>query len=632
MGGFLKLINKRLLSFTGEIFNFKKFSSHSSSLQKVTDLDEANSVLNPFFNLLPGIENPNNIVNVIYSALKLKGTANSGLPLLQKKMQEHGLLSSHLGTQEISRVLLRCQSDSQSALTFFNWVKFDMGLKLNTQNYCFVIHVLVWSRKFSQAMRILSEVVELNKDLRKNGDIFKSLLLCSNDCNWDPVVFDMLIKAYLKVGMVKESYKVFKKMAKLGFVPQVITVNCLLNGLSKSKYGKKCWDIFEEMGRIGVCPNPCTFNILTYVVCKDGDIDKVNKFLEQMEEEGFDPDIVTYNMLVHGYCREGRLKDAIYLYNIMFRRGIHADVVTYTALINGLCKGGSLKTAHQLFSEMIERGLKPDIVAFNTLISGYCKEGSMQEARSLLIDMIRSGLHPDNFTCRILVEGYQKKKNLISAVNLVVELLRFGFTIPGDVYDYLIIALCGNRRPFAAKRLMEEITAGDNYKPNADIYYNLIDSFCDENYVEEGLVYKAEMESKDLKPNLGIYGAIICSLCRLSRLKEAKNFMREMVVSGMNPDTEICRSLVSGYCKERNISEAASTLRIFAQEFQVFDTISYNELCRVICHKDGVAKLMEFQDYLKEVGFVPNGQTCKYVIDGLKKAVQIDHGTTYLVE
>lgn len=619
MGGFSKLINKRY------------FSSHSSSssLQKVTDLDEAKLVLNPLFNLLPELQNPNNIVNVIHSALKLKDTTNSGgLPLLQEKMQEKGLLS-HLGTQEISRVLLRCQSDSQSALTFFNWVKFDMGLKLNTQNYCFVVHVLVWSRKFSQAMRILSELVELNKDLRKNGDIFKTLLLCSNDCNWDPVVFDMLIKAYLKHGMVKESYRVFKKMVKLGFVPQVITVNCLLNGLSKSNYGKICWEIYEEMGRIGVHPNPCTFNILTCVVCKDGDIDKVNKVIEKMEEEGFDPDIVTYNMLVHSYCREGRLKDAIYLYNIMFRRGIQADVVTYTSLINGLCKAGSLKPAHQLFSEMIQRGLKPDVIAYNTLISGYCKEGLMQEARSLLHDMIGSGIRPDNFTCRTLVEGYHKKNHLISALNLVMELLRFGFTISGDVYDYLIIALCGNKRPFAAKRLMEEIIAGDDYKPNADIYCNLIDSFCDENYVEEGLVYKAEMETKDLKPNLGVHRAIICSLCRLSRFKEAEKFMREMVVSGMDPDTEICRSLVNGYCKERNISKATSTLRVFAQEFQVFDTVSYNELCQVICNEDGVAKLMEFQDDLKEVGFVPSGQTCKYIIDGLlKKAVQIDQPNT----
>lgn len=622
----MKLTNTRS-SFPREIFNFKSYTSkaenYSTSLQKVTDLGEPKSISNPFFHLLPEIKNPNNIVNLICSALKLKDVVNSPLPLLQKSMREQGLIN-HLGTQEISRVLLRCQSDANSALTFFNWVKSDVGLKLNTQNYCFVVHILVWSREFPQAMSILSELVDMNRGMGKNVDIFKSLLLCSNECNWDPVVFDMLIKAHLKFGMLKESYRAFRKMVKLGFVPQVITINCLLNGLSKSKYSSKCWEVYKEIGRIGVHPNPCTFNILTCVVCKDGDVDKVNEFLEKMEEEGFDPDIFTYNMLVHSYCRKGRLKDAIYLYHIMFRRGIEPDVVTCTVLINGLCKQGSVRDAHQIFAEMIQRGLRPDLMAFNTLISGYCKEGLMHEARSLLHDMIGSGLHPDNFTCKILVEGYHKQNHLISAVNLVVELQRFGFPIPQDVYDYLIIALSEEKRPFAAKRLLEGIRC--HYEPSAEMYYSLIDSFCQCNYVEEGLLYKAEMESKDMKLNLGIYRTLICSLCRLSRMKEAENFIREMVQSGIDPDTDICRSLVTGYCKERNIFEAESILRLFALEFQVFDAISYNELSRVICKEYGVAKLMEFQDDLKEVGFVPNGQTCKYAVDGLKKVMLINKG------
>ena len=45
----------------------------------------------------------------------------------------------------ISRVLLRCQSDSSAALTFFNWVKNDLGLKhKNTRPIIVVLLLTLW--------------------------------------------------------------------------------------------------------------------------------------------------------------------------------------------------------------------------------------------------------------------------------------------------------------------------------------------------------------------------------------------------------------------------------------------------------------------------------------------------------
>ncbi|KAL3520505.1 hypothetical protein ACH5RR_018654 [Cinchona calisaya] len=598
-----------------------KSQNYSSSLQRVPEINEAKSVSNPLYNLLPEIQNPNNIANLVCSTLKLKDNARLSLSLLHKTMQEQGHLS-HIGNREISRILLRCQSDSSTALTFFHWVKFDLGLNLNTENCCIIVHILVWSRKFSQAMKILSELIKLDEDVSRSLDVFKTLLLCTDVCNWDPVVFDMLMKAYLKMGMVKESYRVYRKIVKLGFVPSVVTINCLLNGLSKMNYGEKCWEIYGTMGRIGLHPNSCTFNILIHVVCKEGNVEKVNGFLEKMEEEGFDPDIVTYNMLMDSYCKKGRLKDAIYLYDIMFRRGVVPDLLTYTALINGFCKGGNVKDAHRLFSTMIHRGLKPDLRAFNTLLVGYCREGMMQESRSLLHDMIRDGIHPDDFTCRTLVEGYHKQDCLISALNLVVELQRFGFSVPQDVYHYLGIALCRENRPFAAKSLLEGI-ACPSYEPNPEILCNLIGSLCQCNSVEEAMYLKAGMESKNMLLDLGTYKAIICCLCKLSRCKEAVNLTREMVESGVRPDIEICRALVNGLCQKRDFSEAECLLRFLAKEFQVLDIVSYNELVRILCEKGDLAKLMEFQDSMKKVGFTPNGLTCKYVIGGLQSAMGI---------
>ncbi|XP_016649087.1 PREDICTED: pentatricopeptide repeat-containing protein At5g40400 isoform X2 [Prunus mume] len=557
-------------------------SSSSSALQTIPD-SHSISVSNPLYHFLPQTQNPNNIVNLICSSLK---QGNAHLALLQNDIKE---LLPHLGAQEISRVLLRFQSDYSSALVFFNWVKNGLGLRPTTQNYCIVIHILACSKKFPQAMKLLWELIELVRDVSPKDDIFQNLVVCTEDCNWDPVIFDMLIKAYVKAGMIGDGFSTLKKTIRVGFIPSVIACNCLLNGLVKLNCIDQCWEVHEEMGRIGIHPNVYTFNILINVLCKDGDVDKVNAFLEKMEEEGFDPDIVTYNTLISSYCRKGRLEDAFYLYKIMYRRGVMPDMVSYTALMNGLCKQGKVREAHQIFHRMIDRGLDPDTVSYNTLISGYCHEGKMQESRSLLHEMIRNGICPDDFTCRIVIEGYGKEE----------------------------------LRPFAAKSLLER-SSKDGHLPGLDIYNKLIESLCENLYVAEALLLKAEMVRKNIKPDLITYRTLICCLCHISRTAEGESLMEEMAESGLAPNLEICRSLIKGYCKERDIDKAETLLGLFAKEFQVFDSESYNTLVKVFCEDGDMAKLLELQDRMMKVGFAPNSLTFKYVIHGLWRTARPD--------
>ncbi|XP_073293436.1 uncharacterized protein [Primulina huaijiensis] len=520
----------------------------SAKLRNPSALQTINGkpIPNPLYNFLPSTENPNNIVTLVCSSLKKKDC------VYWDHLQQKGLFSNFTSL-EFSRVLLRCQSDSCTALTFFKWVKKYLGLEPNAHNYSIMIHNLVWSKNFKQAMKLLLELVEM----KGNGlSVYKNLISCSNECNRDPVVLDMLIKAYLKKGMVEESFRTFRKMLNLGFVPSLITINCLLNGLSKVDCGEKCWDVYEKLQNIGVHPNACTFNILTHVLCNEGNVDKVNEFLERMEDQGFDPDVVTYNMLIDSYCKT----------------------------------------------------------------DGYCKQRMMKEVRSLLFDMIGSGIHPDNFTCWIIIKGYHDQDRLISALNLILDITHMGVTVSHDVYLYLILALCKENRPFAAMSLLDQMCQNGGV-PSEEIYNELIGSLCRGNFVKEALKLKVEMVSMDMKPNLNSYRGMIRGLCGSNRTVEGQFLMQEMVESGLPPDVEICRTVTNGQCKERNFVEAEKLLKLFAEELQIFDSECYNALVRMLSMEGDLAKLMEFQDRMTKIGFEPNKLTCKYVIDGMRRAM-----------
>ncbi|XP_042479627.1 pentatricopeptide repeat-containing protein At5g40400 isoform X2 [Macadamia integrifolia] len=594
---FLRLTNGgSLFSPTAPVSNsvcsaipLHNFSSSSSSLQILAE-SKMELLYNPLYSFLPRAHNPYNTVDIICSHLKLN---NGDLTFLREDLK---WVLPHLGAHDVSRVLLRCQSEQCAALSFFDWIKNDLGFRPTSQNYCIIVHILVWSRNFAQAMKLLSELIEESAmEVHSSEYVFRDLVLSTEGCNWDPVVFDLLIKAYVKLGLVRVGLISFQKTMKIGFVPNVSVCNCLLNGLLKSNHLDCCWKIYKEMGRIGIFPNSYTFNILTHVLCRDGDGDgdvgKVNVFLEKMEEEGFDPDVVTYNTLIDSYCRKGRLDDAFYLYKIMYRRGVPPDLVSYTTLMKGLCKQGKVRDAHQLFHRMVHRGLSPDIISFNSLISGYCKQGKMLESRSLLHGMIQSGIFPDDFTCHTLIEGYVNGGRLLSALNLILELKRSGVLISQDIYCYLIMALCQENRPNAAASLFRRMSQ-DGYKPSLEVYNGLILSFCNYDDLCEAFLLKDEMVCKGLKPDLITYRALIDCLCRLGKSAEAESLMCDMVASGLFPDSLICRALIKGFCKEEDLDKAESLLTYFA----------------------------ELQDKMLKLGFVPNILTCKSLIHGLSKA------------
>ncbi|EOA15402.1 hypothetical protein CARUB_v10006941mg [Capsella rubella] len=602
---------------------FFSSSSSSSLIPRCSHIPKP--IYNPFYNLLPQTQNPNKIVDVICSTLNHR----DHLVLLPNLRGEVETLIPHLGYPEISRVLLRFQSDASRALVFFKWVKFDLGKRPNVGNYCLLLHILASSKKFPLAMQYLCELIDLtSKEDAEVGeeDVFSVLVSATDECNWDPVVFDMLVKGYLKLGLVEEGFRVFRKVIVSGFRVSVVTCNHLLNGLLKLELLDNCWQVYNVMCRVGIHPNTHTFNILTNVFCNDSDFQEVDEFLEKMEEEGFEPDLVTYNTLVSSYCRRGKLKDAFYLYKIMYRRRVVPDLVTYTSLIKGLCKDRRVREAHQTFHRMVDRGIKPDCISYNTLIYAYCKEGMMQESKKLLHEMLGNSLVPDRFTCKIIVEGYVREGRLHAAVNFVVELRRLRVKIPFEVCNFVIESLCREGKPFAAKHLLERLNEEEGHEAKPETYNTLIESLSRCDAIEEALLLKGKLKKQNHVLDVKTFRALIGCLCRIGMNSEAESLMAEMLDSEVKPDSFICGALVNGYCKELDFDKAESLLSFFAMEFRIVDTESYNLLVKAIGDTgSGYNKVLELQERMQKLGFVPNSLSCKYLIRVLEQPSLPNH-------
>ncbi|KAL0340851.1 UNVERIFIED_CONTAM: Pentatricopeptide repeat-containing protein [Sesamum radiatum] len=357
----------------------RNYSTSPSAVQTLT-LNQPISN-NPLYNFLPETQNANNLVALVCSSLKLKDGA------FWEYLRQQGSFCRFTG-DDLSRILLRCQSDSYAALAFFTWVRNNLALKPNAQNFCIMIHILVWSKNYKEAMKILLELVQLKGtgtgNVSERFNVYESLILSTNDCNWDLAVLDMLIKAYLRKGMVKESFQTFRKIVRAGFVPSIVTINCLLNGLSRMDFG----------GNVG------------------------------------------------RYCKEGRLKMRYICITSCLEERVEADAVSYNTLIYGYCKEGMMQEARSVLFAMIGRGIAPDNFTCWTLVKGYQNLDRMISALNLVLELTRFGVVISRDMYCYLILALCKENRPFAAKSLLEQMSLNGYIPSEEMYNELIDSLC----------------------------------------------------------------------------------------------------------------------------------------------------------------------------------------------
>ncbi|KAL5228927.1 hypothetical protein ABZP36_017192 [Zizania latifolia] len=533
-----------------------------------------------------------------------------------KPLVELSRLLPYLGHDELTAVILRAgHSHPLPTLRFL--LALPPPIQPSPPHLAFLAHSLASSRFFSHALDALSHLLRLHP----SHDAVPTLLH-SNPTAPHPSLSGLLVKALLRHARLRDALRAALRAAAAGFPPDAAAFNALLASLSRVGRFDELWTARAVMTRAGVRPNAHTFNILVAALCRGEDAERAQGFLEELEEQGFEPDVVTYNTLLSGYCRRGRLQDALHLFDVMPYRRVQPDLISHTVVMDALCKAGRVSDARRMFDRMFQSELSPDAVAYSVLITGYCNEGRLKEARLLLMEMVGSGLSSEGFALKVVIECHVKVGKLLTCLNMVSPIRKYGVAIPLQSYSCLIGALCEDMRPNAARGLLHWMIE-DGHIPSLAMYNMIVKCFCQCGIVEEALGVKVEMISREVRPDFDTYQALVTCLCRLERSIDGESVMAEMVESGLQPDESICAALVCGFCKEGALNRAELILKAFVLDFHVRCNESYNALMRAYCEIRSSKESLALQDRMLELGFVPSRETCRSLILGLSRSIDL---------
>ncbi|XP_057973791.1 pentatricopeptide repeat-containing protein At1g77405 [Malania oleifera] len=141
-------------------------------------------------------------------------------------------------------------------------------------------------------------------------------------CPPDTFTYTILISSYCKYSLqtgcrkairrrLWEANHLFRIMLFKGFVPDVVTYNCLIDGCCKTYRIGRALELFDDMNKRGCLPNRVTYNSFIRYYSAVNEIEKAVEMLRRMEKMKHEmPTCSSYTPIIHALCEVGRVVEA----------------------------------------------------------------------------------------------------------------------------------------------------------------------------------------------------------------------------------------------------------------------------------------------------------------------------------
>uniref|UniRef100_A0ACD5X9I4 Uncharacterized protein n=1 Tax=Avena sativa TaxID=4498 RepID=A0ACD5X9I4_AVESA len=499
------------------------------------------------------------------------------------------------------------------ALKILGSIVQQSGLERIAHIYCMAAHILIQAQMHSQAMTVLKN---LAVEAFSCSDIFSSLLRTISRCDSSPMVFDLLINAYLKERKVVDASKAILLMDACGFSASAHSCNNVLNALVDIGESKHVWFFLKESLARKFPLDVVTCNIVLNSFCIEGNLKKANLMLQKMKSRSL-TNVVTYNTILYWYVKKGRFKAAmcvledmekncveadVYTYNIMIdklcrmKRSTRAylllkrmrednlapDECTYNTLIKGFFDEGKMKLAIYIFNEMLKQSLKPSLATYTTLIDGYCRNGTTDEALRVLYEMQAAGVEPSELTYSAMLNGYCKASMLGHAMNLIDVLKARGTTINRTMYTILIDGFCQLGLVSKAKHILKSMLV-DGINPDVITYSVLINGMCKMGKLDEPKEVLARMQKTGVLPNEVLYTTLVCYCCKAGYVTEALKYFVDIYRRDLTANTFIHNTLLCALYGKGMIAQAEQFKQYMSRMQISFDVTSFNCIIDYYC-------------------------------------------------
>ncbi|XP_057430145.1 pentatricopeptide repeat-containing protein At4g30825, chloroplastic [Lotus japonicus] len=559
---------------------------------------------NPPLRASKNLRNPN--------TQKLTSAAKTISPPNTEKLNTDVVDLANLGSLELSTdqcnvILKRLENDDAAkTLSFFSWMRSAGKVERNADAYNAAIRALCKSLDWEGAEKLVQE------------------MRASFGSEMSYRVFNTVIYACSKRGLVGLGAKWFRLMLEYGVVPNAATFGMLM-GLYR-----KGWNVDEaefaisKMRQFGVVCEAANSSMIT-IYTRMGLYEKAEGVVELMEKEGLVLNFENWLVILNLFCQQGKMGEAEGVLVSMEEAGFCANVIAFNTMITGYGKASKMDAAQGLFLRMKEEGvvgLDPDETTYRSMVEGWGRAGNYEQARWHYKELRRLGYKPSSSNLYTMMKLQAEHGDEEGAVGTLDDMLHCGchcssvigtvlrvyesvgkinkvpFLLKGSLYQHVLVSQgsCSTVvMAYVKHGLVEDAlrVLGDkkwqdrHYEDN--LYHLLICSCKEGGLLQDAVRIYNQMPKSVDKPNQHIMCTMIDIYSVMGLFKEAEMLYLKLKSSGVSLDMIAFSIVVRMYVKSGSLEDACSVLDaiekrpdIVPDQFLLRDMLRIYQRCNMV--------------------------------------------------
>ncbi|KAG9134912.1 hypothetical protein Leryth_001195 [Lithospermum erythrorhizon] len=541
--------------------------------------------------------------------------------------------------EQCNRVLRELERENDSkAMKFFEWMKENGKLKQNVTAYNLILRVLGRKEDWCGAAAMIKEMT------------------AESECELSYQVFNSVIYACYKRGLVEMGSTWFRTMLESGIEPNVATFGMLMSLYQKGWIVEEAEFTFSKMRELKIAC-PLAYSAMITIYTRFGLYDKAEKIISFLKEDDIILNMDNWLVMLNAYCQQGKLDDGEQVLATMTEAGFSPNIVAYNTMITGYGKMSNMSTAERLFCTLEKVGLDPDETTYRSMIEGWGRVNNYKKALFYYEQLKRSGFKPNSSNLYTLINLQVKHKDEVGAINTVEDMVMIGcqmssvlglllqacekaekfeavpLIVKGSLHDHiltnqtscsiLVMAYVKNCLIDDALKVLKDKRWNDQIFED-NLYHLLICSCKELGHPENAVKIFNDMPKPD-KPNVHITSTMIDIYSMMNLFMEAENLYKSLRTSGVSLDMIGFSIVVRMYFKSGSLMEACSVLEEMEKQNNIEpDIYLLRDMLRIYQRCDMFEKLGALYYKLQKTGISWDQELYNCVINCCARALPVD--------
>ncbi|XP_010541228.1 PREDICTED: pentatricopeptide repeat-containing protein At4g30825, chloroplastic-like [Tarenaya hassleriana] len=494
----------------------------------------------------------------------------------------------------ILKKLERCSDNN--ALQFFDWMRSNGKLEGNTGAYNLILRVLSRREEWDRAEALIKEACGFQ----------------GSEQNFQ--VFNTVLYACSKKGLVNLGSKWFRMMLDLGVQPNAATLGMVMGLYQKSWNLGDAEFAFSRMRIHGItCESAYSAMITIYTRLRL--YDKAEDVIDFMREDGVKLNLENWLVMLNAYSQQGKLEQAESVLASMEAAGFAPNIIAYNTLITGCGKNSNVADANRIFQNLHDVGLEPDETSYRSMIEGWGRAGNYKEAKWYYEELKRLGYKPNSSNLYTLINLQAKYGDKDGAIRTVEDMIRIGCQLS----SILGILLQAYEKVGKIDDVPCVLTGSflNHIRVNHTSFSMLVMVYIKHAMVDDCLALLREKEWRDPAFEAHLYHLLICSCKEFGQLDDAVKIYNQTKDSEDKINLHITSTMIDIYTIMGEFGEAEKLYLKMKSSEVILDRIAFSIVVRMYLkagsledacsvleimeekHKDIVPDVYLFRDMLR---------------------------------